>query len=46
MNKPKVFVTRLIPQANIDELKNHFDVEVNYEDRPLPKEIPDVLMKH
>jgi lactate dehydrogenase-like 2-hydroxyacid dehydrogenase len=38
MAKPSVFVTRLIPQANIDELKKHFDVEVNYEDRPLPQE--------
>jgi glyoxylate reductase len=38
MAKPSVFVTRLIPQANIDELRKHFDVEVNYEDRPLLKE--------
>src|ERR1035441_9805615 len=38
MAKPSVFVTRLIPQTNIDELKKHFDVEVNYEDRPLLKE--------
>jgi lactate dehydrogenase-like 2-hydroxyacid dehydrogenase len=37
MKRPSVFVTRLIPQANIDELKKHFDVEVNYEDRALPK---------
>jgi glyoxylate reductase len=37
MKKPSVFVTRLIPQANIDELKKHFDVEVNYEDAALPK---------
>ena len=37
MKKPNVFVTRLIPPANIDELKKHFDVEVNYEDRALPK---------
>lgn len=34
----KVFVTRLIPQANIDELKKHFDVDVNYDDRHLSKE--------
>ncbi len=37
MKKPSVFVTRLIPQANIDELEKHFDVEVNYEDRHLSK---------
>jgi glyoxylate reductase len=37
MKKPSVFVTRLIPQANIDELKKYFDVDVNYEDRALPK---------
>jgi lactate dehydrogenase-like 2-hydroxyacid dehydrogenase len=37
MKKPSVFVTRLIPQANIDELKKHFDVEVNYDDHALPK---------
>lgn len=37
MKKLSVFVSRLIPQANIDELKKHFDVEVNYEDRDLPK---------
>jgi lactate dehydrogenase-like 2-hydroxyacid dehydrogenase len=38
MKKPNVFVTRIIPQANIDQLKDHFDVEVNYDDRQLPKE--------
>ena len=37
MKKSNVFVTRLIPQANIDELKKHFDGEVNYEDHALPK---------
>ena len=37
MKKPSVFVTRLIPQANIEELKKYFDVEVNFEDRALPK---------
>jgi lactate dehydrogenase-like 2-hydroxyacid dehydrogenase len=37
MSKASVFVSRLIPQDNIDELKKHFDVEVNYEDKPLSK---------
>jgi lactate dehydrogenase-like 2-hydroxyacid dehydrogenase len=30
-----VYVTRLIPQENIDELRKEFDVEVNLEDRAL-----------
>ena len=38
MSKPSVFVSRLIPEANIDELKKHFDVEVNYEDRHLSRD--------
>jgi lactate dehydrogenase-like 2-hydroxyacid dehydrogenase len=35
MSKPSVYVTRLIPQENIDELRKEFDVEVNMEDRAL-----------
>jgi len=37
MKKAKVYVTRMIPQENIDELRKHFDVEVNPEDRALTK---------
>ena len=35
MAKPSVYVTRLIPQANIDALRAEFDVEVNPDDRAL-----------
>ncbi len=35
MSKPSVYVTRLIPQENIDALRERFDVEVNAEDRAL-----------
>ena len=38
MDKPSVYVTRLIAQANIDELRKHFDVEVNTDNRYLTKE--------
>ncbi len=31
MSKPSVFITRLIPQENIDALSAQFDVEVNGE---------------
>jgi D-3-phosphoglycerate dehydrogenase len=37
MTKPTVFVTRQLAQTNIDELKKHFDVEVNSPDRELSK---------
>jgi len=37
MKKASVFVTRPIPQSNIEELKKHFEVEVNPEDRSLAK---------
>ena len=33
MKKASVYVTRMIPQENIDELRKHFDVEINLEDR-------------
>lgn len=36
--KPKVYVTRMVPQAGIDLLKQECDVEVNPEDRPLSRE--------
>ena len=35
MSKASVYVTRLIPQENIDALRSEFDVEVNMEDRAL-----------
>ncbi len=35
--KPKVYVTRMVPQAGIDLLKKECDVEVNPEDRPLKR---------
>jgi glyoxylate reductase len=37
MKKARVYITRMIPQENIDELRKHFDVEVNPEDRALTK---------
>jgi glyoxylate reductase len=37
MKKLRVYVTRMIPQENIDELRNHFDVAVNPDDRALSK---------
>ena len=37
MKKASVYVTRMIPHENIDELRKHFDVEVNPEDRALTK---------
>ena len=37
MKKASVYVTRMIPQENIDELRKHFDVEINLEDRALTK---------
>lgn len=38
MNKKKVYITRAIPKPAIDLLKEHFEVEVNMEDRVLTKE--------
>jgi glyoxylate reductase len=37
MPKPKVLVTRLIPQAGLDLLQETCDLEINPEDRPLPR---------
>lgn len=37
MAKASVYVTRMIPQDNIEELRKHFDVEVNADDRALSK---------
>lgn len=37
MARPKVYVTRLIPREGIDLLKEHCDVEVNSDDRPLTR---------
>lgn len=37
MAKPKVYVTRLIPQEGIDLLKTVCDVEINPNDCPLPR---------
>lgn len=36
--KKKVYITRKIPQCGIDLLKNHFDVQINEEERTLTKE--------
>lgn len=38
MAKASVYVTRMIPEENIEELRKHFDVEVNRDDRALSKE--------
>ena len=38
MPRPRVYITRLIPQAGIDLLRETCDVEVNPEDRPLTRE--------
>ena len=35
MLKPKIYITRLIPQAGIDLLRKTCEVEINPEDRPL-----------
>uniref|UniRef100_A0A7V6A5V8 D-glycerate dehydrogenase n=1 Tax=Desulfobacca acetoxidans TaxID=60893 RepID=A0A7V6A5V8_9BACT len=37
MPKPKVLVTRLIPQAGLDLLQEMCDLEINPEDRPLTR---------
>ena len=38
MAKASVYVTRMIPEENIEELRKHFNVEVNQDDRALSKE--------
>ena len=38
MSKPKVYVTRAIPDATIEALRAEFEVEVNPDDRALTKE--------
>ncbi|MBN2845485.1 MAG: D-glycerate dehydrogenase, partial [Deltaproteobacteria bacterium] len=38
MTRPKVYVTRAIPEEGIELLEKHCDVEVNREDRPLTRE--------
>ena len=38
MKKPNVYVTRMLPQAAIDLLKEHCQVEINPEDRVLARE--------
>ena len=38
MERPKVYVTRRIPDAGLDLLSRHCDVEVNPEDRALTRE--------
>jgi glyoxylate reductase len=37
MARPKVLVTRMILQPNIDRLREHFDVEINPDDRAYTK---------
>jgi lactate dehydrogenase-like 2-hydroxyacid dehydrogenase len=37
MSKPKVLVTRMIQQENIDRLREHFEVEINPDDRAYSK---------
>lgn len=38
MEKKKVYITRTIPSVGVKLLEEHFDVEINTEDRPLTKE--------
>ncbi len=38
MTRPSVYVSRMIPQENIEELRRHFEVEVNPDDRALSRE--------
>jgi glyoxylate reductase len=45
MTKASVYVTRMIPEENIAELRQHFDVEVNPDDRALTKEELKVKLK-
>ena len=37
MARPNVLVTRMVPQENLDRLRERFDVEVNADDRPLTR---------
>ncbi len=37
MTKKRVYVTRMLPAENIEALREHFDVEVNPDDRALTK---------
>lgn len=37
MARASIYVTRMIPMENIEELRKHFDVEVNPDDRALSK---------
>ncbi|ACS34369.1 glyoxylate reductase [Thermococcus gammatolerans] len=37
--KPKVFITRAIPENGIDMLREHFEVEVWPEEREIPREV-------
>ncbi|NVO13070.1 MAG: D-glycerate dehydrogenase [Rhodoplanes sp.] len=37
MSKPKVLITRMIQQENIDRLREHFEVEINPDDRAYSK---------
>ncbi len=43
MGKPTVLVTRAIPQAGLDLLASHFDLELNADDRPYS---PEELRRH
>jgi glyoxylate reductase len=38
MKRRGVYVTRMVPQENLEELQRHFDVEVNPDDRALTRE--------
>jgi glyoxylate reductase len=38
MKRPSVYVTRMIPQENLEELQRHFEVEVNPDDRALTRD--------
>jgi len=43
MPKPKVLITRLVPQAGLDLLQETCDLEINPQDRPLPR--PELLAR-
>src|SRR5689334_20301053 len=38
MSKPSIYVTRMLPQPAIDLAMEHFEVEINPDDRVLTKE--------
>ena len=38
MKRPSVYVPRMLPQENLEELQRHFDVEVNPDDRALSRD--------